>query len=618
MLSGPFVNWVTWPLSDVFSWTGYLLAFAVLAARHRRWRHVVALALAVAFSIYGGFPEANVMLVLGFGALALGAGAATLVSRRSLDWRAGMRPLGGALLGVALASPLWLPGLQVISLSHRSFDGSYVGLPMSATSLLLVQGYDGLPNGAAVSAYVHWPYYESVAYVGVIAAVMALVALLAAWRRPLVVGLGVALLLSLAASYEPRGFTFVFNLIDRIPELRSIRFERLRTMTAFLLALLGALGLEELAARPHERATRRAAALASLAVAAAVGYLLVDSLGVALRGITRQQRLVSLIWPVALAAALLVALALICRAASPARLRRALLGGLVAAQSAFLFTAGVGVPTYGHLYYATTPAIARLQSLVGSSLVGLDNGNTGERLIAGRRYGVRSFGVPNAAGIVLPRAGLYPNVNIGYGIHLFGVHDPLIPAAYFSSWPVPLAAPVAKGVGLFVPAITSASLARRYGIAFILAPTWAAPLAGTHPVALLAGDERLYKVPGAARFTFPNGGEVRSVHDGGDGSFTLTTSTARPSRLILRVSALPGWHLAADGRPLALSTYDGVEQSAVVPAGVHHLELHYFPARLEAGLWLALAGVVALLTAMLLVALAARRRSRRSSFVAPG
>ena len=212
-------------------------------------------------------------------------------------------------------------------------------------------------------------------------------------------------------------------------------------------------------------------------------------------------------------------------------------GLLCAGQIGFLFFAGVGIPSYRHVVYPATPSTAELQAIVGSSLLGLDNGNTGPLPTT---PGVRSFGGPGLP----PPAGLYPNLNIGYSLHLFGVHDPLTPAAYYSSWPVEGAAPVNNGVGLFVPAITSATLARRYGIGYVLVAAGLPAPGSTDYVTTLAASsdspERLYHVPGAARFSLLGPGRVSSVSDNGDGAFSLRTETREPQILVLRVSSLPG------------------------------------------------------------------------------
>jgi hypothetical protein len=620
MLSGAFVNWVTWPLSDVFAWSGFILAFLVLAYRSPRWRYVVLLALSVAFSILGGFPEANVMMVLGFGVLGLGAGITGLLLRGRLSVGGALRGLGGSVLGVLLASPLWLPGLQVIALSHRTHDTKYVGLPTKTFAMLFTQGFYGLPTGPPGTAgfgLKSWNYYETASYVGVLCVVLALVAVICCWRRPLVVGLFVALLVSFAATFEPVGFHPFFSLIDHLSSLAPIRFERIRTLSGFLLALLGALGLEQLLARAPAILLRRALWASALAVSGLVAYLSVDSFGPgyvdALRAqvypalsptviaTLHHQRLSSLVWPIVLCAvALGIALCWGRLQASP-RLVLGAVGALLAGQVAYLFFAGVGIPSYSHVVYPATPALDRLQSLVGNRLVGMDNGNT---------TSVRAFGSAK----VVP-AGLYPNLNLAYSLRLFGVHDPLTPAAYYTSWPVAGAAPVNHGVGLYVPAITSASLARRYGVAFILAPKTVPAPSGVSYLATLAPSspdpEVLYRVPGAARFSFASGaGRVSQVRDNNDGAFSMTTDAPRRSMVVLKVTALPGWHAALDGRPLALHTYDQVMESAVVPPGRHHLTLTYWPRRLSLGLAASLLALVALALGGLVPGARARWRGR--------
>ena len=136
---------------------------------------------------------------------------------------------------------------------------------------------------------------------------------------------------------------------------------------------------------------------------------------------------------------------------------------------------------------------------------------------------------------------------------------------------MPVAARVNNGVGLFVPAITSAGLARRYGIADRpCAELDRSPVRHACLVTTLAGDERLYRVPDSARFSFPAGGSrVTKVLDSGNGSFTLSTS-GRAGRLQMAVTALPGWHLSIDGHATAVASVKGlagVELSAEVPSG---------------------------------------------------
>jgi hypothetical protein len=514
------------------------------------------------------------------------------------------------MLGAALSSPLWWPGLQVISLSHRTHDARYVGLPGRAFAQLLTQGYYGLPTGSPLSTgfgLKYWNYYETVAYVGVLAVLLSLVAIVLCRRRPIVVGLFLALVVSFAATYELREFHPLFSFFDHVSFLGPIRFERIRTLSAFFLALLAALGLEQLLERASPTMLRRSYFGAALVVTAVTSYLTVDSRGSGYRDALEaqrdpalrpqvvttlvHQRLESLLWPGALCLLALVLTTTVGRGSRRGRLEHLAPGLLCVGQVGFLFFAGVGIPSYSHSVYPSTASTRELQAIVGSSLLGLDNGNTGP---LPKVPGVRNFG----GGGLPPPAGLYPNLNIGYSIRLFGVHDPLTPAAYYSSWPVAGAAPVNNGVGLFVPAITTAALARRYGIGYVLvASGLPAPSGMVYLTTLAAGSpspERLYRVPGADRFSLLGPGRVSSATDNGDGAFSMSTTSSRAETLVLRVTALPGWHASLDGRPIAVRTFDGVMEAVTVPAGHHHLTLTYRPGRLVLGLLVALFALVAL------------------------
>jgi hypothetical protein len=263
---------------------------------------------------------------------------------------------------------------------------------------------------------------------------------------------------------------------------------------------------------------------------------------------------------------------------------------LIAVQTAFLFFAGVGIASYSTPFFQATPAIAKLQSVVGDSLVGLNGGNVSN---------VRSF-----RGV-----GLYPNVNIGYSIRIFGVHDPLLPAAYFASWPIQSAAPSKRGVGLFVPDINSVALAERYGIAYVLTKAGVAPPTGMRSIAVIAG-ETLSRVPGAAQFSFVSGDadHVSSVTTNGDGAWSITTSGDTAGELALRVTAEPGFKATIDGKPLALRPYDAVMMQARIPAGHHQIDLKYEPTRLLVGLAVALATLISLVAFAALFRFGLRRR----------
>ena len=486
MLSGGLANWLTWPLSDVLAWIGWLAALVILAYRTEgRRRYVVALAIAGAFCCYGGFPEAYVFVAIAlatlFGVLVIAA----LVSGRGLSARATGRVAAGALGGVALSAPLWLPGLQVIHLAHRQTETGFPGDPARALGLLVAPGYYGLPIKGSTFFLAGFNYYETAVYVGVVALVLAAVGLGRWWRHPTAIALGAMVVVAVVLSYQTKSFHVVQDLLNH-HGLGTVEFLRMRSVLGFPIGVLGALGLETLVrARGDRRAIGwyvAASAVAALGVAALAWKAARD----VLPGIEHHLRVESMLWPVGLVAVLVVAGALLVggHVIRRPRARRLTLAGavvLVGAEVAFLVVSGVGINSYSHGFYPTTPAIARLQSIVGDGTIGLDTG------IATK---VQGFG----------GVGFFPNVNLGYGLAEYAGHDPLLPQAYFATWPG-VAHGGKGGPGLFVPDISSAAVARRYGIGWILTPPGmtAAPAGAVH-VATLAG-EGLYRVPASARFT---------------------------------------------------------------------------------------------------------------------
>jgi hypothetical protein len=595
MLAGAFSSWLTWPLSDVFAWSGWILAFGLLCLRPEgKLRHVAGLAIVAAFSIYGGFPEANVMFAVGAVAFVGGAGIVAVLSRLRPSGLGAVRTASGLAIGGALSAPLWFPGLQVISISHRESEGSYVGLPTRAMALLFSQGYYGLPTGPhPVFQLPQFKYYEAVTYVGVVAVVLAIVAIGTSIRRPVVAGLTLALVVSLALTYQPVDLHPLQSLVNSLPYLKMVRFERMRTMTSFLVAVLAALGLQQLIAAPRSKATRTWLLVGATTTSVVVAYLDADS---ALKQAVRHVRVGALVWPTLTGFVVCVVAIVIWRFphGSSGRNRITVIAtGLVALQTSFLFFAGVGIFSYSTPFFQVTPAIAQLQAAVGKSLLGLNGGNV---------TNVRDF----------RDVGFYPNVNIGYSIRIFGIHDPLIPATYFQSWPIRAAAPNARGVGLFVPDIDTVALAQRYGIAYVLTRAGIPVPTGMQTVAVIAG-ETLSKVPDSSQFSFVQGSSdrVRSSSTNGNGTWQIATSGTTTGELALRVTVLPGFHATIDGKPLGLHSFDSVMMEVRVPPGRHEIVLHYFPRRLELGLVAAATGLVALIGLGLFGA-SRRRRSRKS------
>lgn len=631
MLSGAFSAWIGWSMADVFAWAGYLAGFAVLTYRHpRRWRYVVLLAICCAFFVYGGFPEANILLGTGLAALFVAGGVAVIVRGQPISAAGAGRMACGLGAGAALSAPLWLPGIQLISLASRYREAGAGELPIHTSVLALVPGYSGLPLSGSLS-FGATNYYETVSYVGIFAIVLALAALWSFRSRPLVVGLAAATVVTLAMTYEIGGFHPLVGLANDLG-LGTTVLPRARAVTSFLVAVLAGLGLDgallALETRRHRAigarsepasasilqrnrpvvesdvaSSRRFAATllaAALVVAAVVGY-------VAYRGATALQpaaehrlRLASLLWPCVVTGAALVVAAVIYGATRSglrrptAALRGAVIVVLLGGQAIYLVGFGDDLNTYSHTFYGATSATRQLASLVGDGLVGLDAPGTT----------VRQFG----------GAGFYPNINIAYGVREFAVHDPLMPQEYFELPPVV----VGSRLNLFDLDIDSAALARRYGVNFILA-VGKTPPAGTTFVARIK-SQSLYSVPGAAQFYFahpPAGARVTSITHPGNYSFTVSLKTPSPTEVVLAVTALPGWHVTSDGRALPVQPYGGVMEEVSVPVGRQTLQVWYWPPRLTEGIDLAIAALVVLLFApLVLLAVGSPRwpwrRSRRA------
>ena len=588
MLSGAFSGWLGWPISGVYCFSGLALAALLLCYRRSGVAPVALLALVVAFSVYAGFPEADVLLAAGLAVVALGVGLSFWRSKTPIKAPGLVRIGVASAAGLALSSPLWLPGVAVIRQSARAGKDVATGLSLHSILLVFAQGYEGLPIRGS-TFFGSGNYFETSAYVGVIALVLAVVALVACWRRPIVVGLGLAGLGCLAVIFRLGAHDPIQALVRSLG-LGSIAVQRALSLLGFVLAVLAGLGAELVLARLVERRVRRSllaavalVALVILAMWSRVGQAGASStcLGQLSAASCRSLRRSSLYWP----SATLIGLALLLGMYSAWPALRRIAPGLFGAafllgQSLFLLFAGVGINSYAGTDYPLTPAVSQLQSLLGGSLVALDGGNGACGPSSSAACGLRDW-----IGV-----GLYPAMNLGYGIAELALHDPTAPQAYFSGWPVPNSGQISAGnLNLFAPDVNSVALARRYGASYVLVkPNLVAP-SGMHKVAELAtaaGAEGLYTVPGAARFSFLSSRRVEQVRSG-NGSYRLKVATGTRAVLIARITDSPGWHASSDGRALVIKRAPGDLISVVVPAGASNVSFSYGPRDFYLGLLLA-------------------------------
>ncbi len=615
-LSGPLFALVGWSFGGVMAWAGWLLAAAILVLRgQHRVRSVVFLAIIVACAIYAGEPEALVFLLIAVLLLAL----VVLVSRTLQRGASGpvLRPLVDlAIAGVAggaLGAPLVLPGLQVGGLSIRSFRGGECltigcgrprGLPLVDLVHILFQGFNGLPV-AGSQWFPNVIYINTVAYVGVIAVVLGVLAIATRGRNPEVLAFGaIAVVMTLLVFAGP-----VVSFMEDLPfHLGGVLWYRATGCMAFALAVLAGVGTDVLVRSGSTKRVRKW--VGSGFGAAGLVILALWFLGRGhLSPAEASVRSKSFIWPVVatvVGMGVYAALALSHRhdppAGAPRRKAPSRAGSwaaaaLLACETSFLVAAGAPVWASSPTGFTTPPAVAALQRAVGSSAVG--------------------FGIPGCYNI-----GITMDVNAVYGVQELAAYDPVILRAYFVNWKAATGQSAGpSGDFYYCPAVTTTKMARRYGVAFVVEPKGAKGPQGA-VFDRTVGDEDLYRIPGAAAATLtstPNSCRLPGIDAPGKpvvvthpdpASWRIVTHSSAPGVLRLRLTDFPGWHGTIDGKPLQLLRYSGVMIQARIPAGTHTIELHYWPETFTAGLVLAGASAVGLCAALLMAVMG--RRSRKS------
>ncbi len=615
-LSGPSLGWLGWPIASVMSWLGWLFAASLLVVRARhRPRAIVLLAVVVACAVYAGQPDTLVLL----GSALLVFLAALFISRVSpfADKGPILRPVMDTLVatvaGAALSAPLLLPGLQILPGSLRTGKSLSRAVPTQSLVLVLFQGFDGSPVAGSQWFGPATPW--TVAYVGVVAVVLAVLAVMAAvklrHRRPEVIAFGALALAMTGIVYVP----VIESLLDGLPLVGGDKWFRATMPMAFAVAVLAGMGTDVLVRWHRERVIRRWMGWAFGASAVLLLGLWLFGRG-HLPPLEASIRAKSFIWP---AATTLLGLGVTGGLVLVHRRRQCTgtpVGGrfgaggwaaavLLAGETAFLVAAGAPLWSSSSTYLAPTPAESTLARVVGSSLVG---------------FGLNTCFSPSQLGIV-------PNVNVAFAVREFAVYDPLIPRRYGETWrgatgqTATLAPYAGAPYSVFCPAVETATIARRYGIAYVLERKGAPGPSGS-VFDQAVGNEYLYRIPGSGPATLtpipstgklpaPNAlGTVVPVTDPDPSSWRLVTDAGGPQVLRLRLSATPGWHATIDGRPLALERFAGVMLQARIPPGRHVVVLRYWPSAFTAGIVLAV-GCAATFAAVFLAGWVRRRRRPR-------
>ena len=596
VLSGPFFGYLGLPDTAVMSWAGWQFAAAVLIVRgtHRMWA-IAILAVSLAFSILAGNPQIEVLILLPLAVFV----AVLLVYRAVFPQGSGpiLRPILdlmiAAIVGAALAAPLLLPGLQLVDDSIRHSAKAVTANPIDQVLATIFQSFWGQPlAGSFINSQGFYP--EQWVWVGAIALVLAVVAVGLRWRRPEVTGLAVAAVVAIAASCNQP----FLDLLSKIPLIGSTLWSRSLIPLAFCLAMLAGIGLDAVLKSAERRQAVRWALWALAAIAVLLGVIWLFGRG-HLLDYEERVRSKSFEFPAVSTALGLVAfgtLAFIGRKSAGNRwsasgirqLALGIAGALLVCQTVLLIVVDGPLPSSASTPVKSTPGTLALQRAVGSSLVGL--------------------GV-NPKGYGGDGVGFAPDSNILYGVNQFAEYDPIAPMSWFKTWaPTNGTSPGIPFVYFFTPGINSATVARRYGISYVLEPRGVAGPTGGIFVRKV-GNEDLYRIPGAATATLvptsSSGGWPETDARGTPVPVTrpspskveLTTTSSSAQVLRLRVASLPGWHATIDGHPLALSPYLTMMLQAHIPPGRHVIELSYWPRRFTEGIVIAALAAIGLVVA---------------------
>ena len=595
-LAGPLFTWLGWPIASVLSWTGWILAGCVLIQRGRhRVPSVVLTGSALACAVYAGQPDVLAVLFLGIAVFVIASLASLKMTDRD---RFHLGPplfdtLAGLVLGLVLSAPLLLPGLQLLRTSVRNLNAG----PIYAFSAS--QAFYGY-----LLSLVAFPNIVDFQYVGVAAIVLAAGSVLFCFKRAYVPALAILCLIAgVVAFVQP-----VDTALKALPGLHAVRWGRTNILLALGTAVLAGVGLQTLA-----RTTRRTVLLGFGALFGVAGVALTvvwltggnHNSGVLAFGTATYWWVAGgLLLGIALVAVGLASLRVepvashsgppalgVAPAQRWSQARRFGACLVLSFESIFLVAAGGYVWTASSQGAEATPVVRHLQRVVGR----LSSGSASQFVRRNPRQRKRPVWNSRVLGV-------RPASPDGLLLELAEAHRK------------PRRIPHSLS---FSPTITSASLARLFGISYVLEPDGAPGPSGSTYVTNV-GKEGLFKVPGAGFATVtplhhvnPSAAKiVHTVTHSGPASWRIVVHAKDAQDLRLRLTNVPGWNATIDGRPLGLRPYKGIMLHATVPAGDHVVTVRYWPSSFTAGLVLAALGVIGSVVALVIGPIRRRRRRR--------
>jgi hypothetical protein len=530
------------------------------------------IAVAGALSFYAGFPEVayiDTLLAVCWFAWRCGC-----VGRQRVWGFAGKAAIGGAV-GTALSAPLLIASIDYLNHADLGFHGTTV----FASRHIVAQGLPQL-----LLPYVYGPIYGFAdpklsltsiwgnvgGYLSTSLLLFALLGVFSKGRRVLRVILLAWIVLVVARIYgQPPVLGDVLGLL---PGMSRVAFFRYASASLELpVAILAALGIDQLLGAPPQRRRVVWAALAALAVvalAALTARPLANQLGSTFRH--RPYFAGAIVW----GAAVVIAGAAAALVRNP-RSRGVLVALVVAVDAVALFM----VTEFAAPRKATVdlaPATF-LQQHLGTS---------------------RFFTL----------GPLQPNYGSYFGISSLNINDIPIPqnfADYVHARldqtvdPTVFVGNLGGGRSPFAPSpaqqlIRNLAAYRQAGVAYVLTPAGQRlpQSAGTFQLVYRTPSTWIYHLAGAAPYFSTTGSRCRTTPDGRD---AVRLSCPAPTVLVRRETDFPGWSARVDGHSVAVGRADGLFQAVAVGAGEHRVTFGYAPPNILWGALAFLAGCLALL-----------------------
>jgi len=254
--SGFMLGWTNWPQTRVAAFIPALFWVTERLVQRQRLVDALPLAAVVASMLLGGFPAVTGMALYCAALYFLARLVMVGRSRWKTSVSAGLLAALGLTMGAALTAFQLVPfakNLSTLSLGYRAQSGEHSALSSLITTVVPdAQGVcaNGVSTGPAITT-------ENLAFVGVAAIVLCLVAILMRARRvPItqrrVVGfLGVAVVVVVILGWVGGP---LLHLVQQFPVFSNNSIHRIRVLLGFLVATLAGFGFERLLsiARDHD------------------------------------------------------------------------------------------------------------------------------------------------------------------------------------------------------------------------------------------------------------------------------------------------------------------------------------------------------------------------------